>query len=342
MDMIQNSSNVLERQPMIPNQWYAVLSSRQVGKGKVVGVRRFGKNLAFFRTEDGTLSCVQDACAHRGASLSKGCVRNGHIQCPFHGIEYDAQGKCVHIPSEGRASTKNISRFDLKHIEVCEAGDIAFAWYGEGEPVGEPHPFDVVVDSSYSYDEVQDLWDVDYSRVIENQLDVSHLAFVHATTIGRGNKTLANGPKVVWLDENTLQTSANNEVDEGQTPKAAKDCEIRSTNLTFRYPNMWLNHVSDKIQILAYFIPVDAEHAIISLRFYNKITGAKPIDKAIAWLGSRANTVVERQDKRVVETQLPKKSGIAIGECLVQADRPIIEYRKRRSELQREGNGTKE
>lgn len=97
---------------------------------------------------------------------------------------------------------------------------------------------------------------------------------------------------------------------------------------------MWLNHVSDKIQILAFFIPVDDEHAIIALRFYNKITGRKGIDKAIAWLGSRANKVVERQDKRIVITQLPKASGLSIGENLIQADKPIIEYRKRRKELQ--------
>jgi phenylpropionate dioxygenase-like ring-hydroxylating dioxygenase large terminal subunit len=321
---------------MIQNQWYAVLSSRQVKKGEVVSARRFGMNLVFFRTYDGAIACVKDACAHRGASLGGGCVHAGNIKCPFHGIEYDARGRCIHIPSEGLASTKDYSRFNLMSFAVRELAGIVFVWYGEGEPEGEPRPFEVLMDTSYAFDEIQDTWNVDYSRVIENQLDVSHLAFVHATTIGRGNKTLVNGPKVVWLDEDTLQTSANNEVDEGQRPKDAGDAEIRSTNLTFRFPNMWLNHVSDKILIFAYFAPIDDEHAIICLRFYNKITGFAPLDKVIAWLGSRANKVVERQDKRVVETQLPKKTGIAIGECLVAADRPIIEYRKRRHELQRQ------
>lgn len=45
------------------------------------------------------------------------------------------------------------------------------------------------------------------------------------------------------------------------------------TNLMFEFPNMWLNHVTDKIMILAYFVPVDDEHSIIALRFYNRITG---------------------------------------------------------------------
>lgn len=319
---------------MINNQWYAVISSSDIKPGKLVAVRRFGENIVLFRNQAGKLGCVTDLCAHRGASLAKGCVSDGNIKCPFHGIEYDTTGKCVYIPSEGRKSTTDFSRFNLKPYKTREIGGIVFVWYGEGTPDKEPDVFDVVTDSSCVYDEIQDHWKVHYSRVIENQLDVSHLAFVHRTTIGRGNKCLCNGPKVVWLDDNTLQTSANNERDEGQLPKGADDCVIKSTNLTFKFPNMWLNHVTDKIMILAYFIPVDDDNAIIALRFYNKITGFKPFDKLIAKLGSIANKIIERQDKRIVETQLPKASSLRMSENLVSADVPIIEYRAKRSNLQ--------
>ena len=291
---------------MIKNQWYAVLSSNSVKNGEVVGARRFGENLVFFRNESGQLSLVSSLCAHRGASLEKACVKEGNIRCPFHGIEYSSDGKCVHVPSEGRTSTLDFSRFNLKNYTVEEIGGIVFAWYGDSKPSHGPDYFDVITDPNYVYDHIEDLWNVHYSRVIENQLDVSHLAFVHRTTIGRGNKTLCNGPKVIWLDENTMQTSANNEVDSGQLPKSSEDSVIKTTNLTFKFPNMWLNHVTDKILILAFFVPVDEEHAIIALRFYNRITGMRPVDKAIAFLGSRANKIVERQDKRIVETQLPK------------------------------------
>jgi phenylpropionate dioxygenase-like ring-hydroxylating dioxygenase large terminal subunit len=319
---------------LINNQWYAVLSSHKVKRGTVVGAKRFGENMVFFRNKKGQLACVTDKCAHRGASLDKGCVKNNNIQCPFHGIEYDTNGKCVHIPSEGKSSKKDYSRFNLKHWTIREIGDIVFLWYGDAEPIGEPDAFDIITDTSFTYDHIEDTWDVDYSRVIENQLDVSHLPFVHRTTIGRGNKTLVNGPKTVWIDDNTLQTSANNEKDIGQTPLSDKDSIIKSTNLTFKFPNMWLNHVSDKIQILAFFIPVDDEHSIIALRFYNKITGRRPVDKCIAWFGSRANKVIERQDKRIVNTQTPKKTHLKMGEKLLLADSPIIEYRAKREKLQ--------
>ena len=35
--------------------------------------------------------------------------------------------------------------------------------------------------------------------------------------------------------------------------------------------------------------------------------------------------------ERIVETQRPMKTGMKIGECLVQADLPIVEYRTKRS-----------
>ena len=327
---------------MINNQWYAILSSHEIKKGQVLGASRFSENLVFFRTESDELSCVSSLCAHRGASLQKGWVENNHIKCPFHGIEYDVTGKCVYVPSEGMASTADYSRFHLKNYPVREIGGIVFVWYGDSVPDTEPDVFDIVTDSRFIYDHISDYWNVHYSRVIENQLDVSHLAFVHHNTIGRGGRTVCNGPKVVWLDDNTLQTSANNEVDSGQTPKGADESIIKNTNLTFKFPNMWLNHITDKIMILAFFIPVDDEHSIIALRFYNRITGVRLIDKLIAWLGGRANKIVERQDKRIVETQLPKQSDLNMGESLVAADLPIIEYRNKRYALQHEGdNGSK-
>lgn len=318
---------------MIRNQWYGILWSKKLKAGKIVAVRRFGLNLILFRTEDGKAACVLDGCAHRKASLGGGCVRNGNIACPFHGIEYDASGKCVFIPSDGRSSTVSYSRFDLKHFPIREIGDIIFAWYGDSEPDKEPDCFELLTDRSFVYSHLDDHWKVHYSRVIENQLDVSHLAFVHRTTIGRGNKTLVNGPKVEWIDDNTFRTSANNETDNGQIPKSNADSVIKSTNLNFKFPSLWLNNITDKIKVLAYFVPVDDENAILSVRFYNRITGIRIIDRFIAWLGKYANKVIERQDKRVVETQNPKRSELRMDENLVTADRPIIEYRTKRNSL---------
>ncbi len=320
---------------MIENQWYAVLSSREVKKGKILGVRRFGMDLVFFRTENGTVTCADSRCPHRRASLAKGTMENDHVRCPFHGMEYDHSGACVCVPSDGRSVRRDYAGLHLKTFPVREKGNVLFVWYGEKQPDREPDVFPVMLDESYSFDDITDTWAVHYSRVIENQLDVSHLAFVHHNTIGRGNKTVCNGPKVVWLDDTLMRTSADNEKDIGQTPKSSAESSIKNTNLTFRYPNLWLNHVSDQLMILAWFAPVDEEHTVIGLRFYDRFTGMKPLNQLIARFGSIANFIVERQDRRIVETQIPKKTGRSIGEALVPADLPIMEYREKRYQLQK-------
>lgn len=321
---------------MIKNQWYAVLSSREVKENEIVGAKRLNKNLAFFRDNKGHIRCVMDICAHRGAALSKGKCEDGHIRCPFHGITYDEKGKCTFVPSDGKTADTNYSRFNLKYFHVEEKNDFIYLWNGDGKPDKEINYFHEFSDESYEFGEIADHWNVHYSRIIENQLDVSHLPFVHHNTIGRGGKTLVNGPKVVWLDDNTLRTSADNEVDKGQKPDKPEEADIKDTNLTFKFPNTWMNTISDKGRVFAAFVPVDEENTMFYLRFYSKFAGVSFLDKIISYLGSKANIVIEKQDKRVVETQVPKKSSLVSGENLVMADRPIVNYRKRRKELKDE------
>ena len=184
----------------------------------------------------------------------------------------------------------------------------------------------------FAYGEIEDHWNAHYSRAIENQLDVVHVPIVHFNTIGRGNKTLINGPKVIFEDD-ALITSANNELDHGQLPKKPEECVIKPTCLKFRFPNLWMNHISDKVRVVIYFAPVDEENTILYLRFYNKITKFAILNHIIAAVGSAANRVIERQDKRVVITQRPKASALQSGEKLLVGDGPIIAYRQRREKL---------
>ncbi|MGE4273702.1 MAG: Rieske 2Fe-2S domain-containing protein [Desulfitobacterium sp.] len=318
---------------MILNQWYAILPSKSVGINEIVAVKRMNLDLALFRNSKGDIGCVVDQCSHRGAALSIGKVKGDCIQCPFHALEFDKNGKCTWIPANGKASTDDISRFNVKNYPVKESNGIIYLWYGESEQMTAQLPFFYEqIDDSYSYSEIEDHWNSHYSRCIENQLDVVHVPIVHYNTIGRGNKTLINGPKVLY-ENGILQTSANNEVDNGQKPKSPAECVIKDTNLNFIYPNLWLNHISSKIKVIIYFAPVDEENTILYIRFYCKLAKTRVVNSLIAFFGKFANKIVERQDKRVVITQKPKASSFKSGENLIMGDGPIIMYRKIRDEL---------
>jgi phenylpropionate dioxygenase-like ring-hydroxylating dioxygenase large terminal subunit len=318
---------------MIANHWYAILPSKAIKENRIIAVKRMNSDLALFRNAKGEIACVEDQCTHRGAVLSKGKLIGDCIQCPFHGLEFDKNGKCTFIPANCKSSTADISRFNVTHYPVKESNGIVYVWYGDADKATEQIPFFYdYIDDSYSYSEIEDHWNSHYSRCIENQLDVVHVPIVHYNTIGRGNKTLINGPKVEF-ENGILRTSANNEVDNGQKPKSPAECVIKDTNLNFIFPNIWMNHISSKIKVIIYFAPVDDENTILYIRFYCKITKLKAVNSLIAFFGKFANKIIERQDKRVVITQKPKASSFKSGEKLLAGDGPIITYRRIRDEL---------
>ena len=72
------------------------------------------------------------------------------------------------------------------------------------------------------------------------------------------------------------------------------------------------------------------------IRFYQSFMKLPVLRQLVNWSGALANLLVERQDKRVVVTQTPKRSYLQMGEKLIQGDSPIIAYRRRREELIRE------
>ena len=320
---------------MIPNQWYGILASKQVKRGQVVGAVRCGLRLALFRAKDDTLGCVEDLCPHRGAALSCGKLTEDGLQCPFHGLQFLPGGKCSFVPALGKASTEDLTRFHVRSYPVREAHGMVYLWYGEGEPdLAAPLPFfDEYIDAGFSRSLFWDHWNSHYSRCIENQLDVVHLPFVHHNTIGRGHKTVVNGPAVL-LEYDFLRTSADNAQDMGQAPKPPEECAVGETLfLGFRFPNIWMNHIAPGYKLVIFFAPVDDENTILYIRFYCKLTAFKPLDGLIAFLGKFGNKTIERQDKRVVITQRPKASAFKSQEKLFSGDGPIIQYRRIREEL---------
>jgi len=322
---------------MIRNQWYVVLESKEVRK-KPVGVTRMGEKLVFWRNEAGKVFCAVDRCPHRGVALSIGKLENDHLQCPFHGFEYDGRGHCVYIPANGKGGRIPAS-LQLQGYPAHEDHDFIWIWWGDNPPeeLQAPVFFDNL-DESFVYGSSPDHWKAHYSRVIENQLDVVHLPFVHHNTIGRGDNTVVDGPVVRWEDDTKMLVYVYNRPDDGRLPKKPNELSLKeagSVHLELILPNLWQNYISEDIRILAAFTPVDEENTILYLRFYQRFLSLPVLGKIVAQLAMPSNLYIARQDRRVVNTHRIKASSMELGEKLIQGDLPIIQYRRRRAELQR-------
>jgi phenylpropionate dioxygenase-like ring-hydroxylating dioxygenase large terminal subunit len=323
---------------MIYNQWYVILESKELKKNKPLKVKRFNETLALWRDNNGQVCCIADKCCHRGVSLSGGKVCSGNLECPFHGFIFDKTGKVKLIPANGKNKPVPAA-MRVKGYKTYEAFGLIWLWYGNDEKVTQ-EPFFFKELEEFSYSSFKDEWNVHYSRAIENQLDVVHLPFVHRTTIGRGDKTLVNGP-VVERENELITFYVNNVKDDGNTVPLKPD-EIadykKLFHLQFHFPNIWQNFISDKIRAFAAFVPVDDDNCIVYIRYYQKMLKIPLLKVLFNYIGKVSSIVILRQDKRVVETEIPKKSEMKMDELLIMGDRPIIEYRKFRNELKDKSN----
>ena len=81
--------------------WYPVARSSEVGTTPVP-VGAGGRAYVVVRLRPGAeVTALSARCPHRLVPLTTATVVDGRLQCPFHGWQFNAEGRCVEIPSLG-------------------------------------------------------------------------------------------------------------------------------------------------------------------------------------------------------------------------------------------------
>jgi len=289
-----------------------VLEGRELGR-KPKKIRRFGLDLVVWRDEAGAPHCVLDRCPHRGASLSLGRVRAGAIECPFHGFRFDGEGACVKVPCNG-PERQRPAHLATRSFAMREDRKLIWLWWGEPQTHYPPTPwFEQLSDADYAHASMPVDCEVGYARGIENQLDWTHLPFVHETSIGRGFPE---------------QIEVCSEV-EGDILRTWLAGEEDGLVLTLNFPNIWMNPFGgQRIIGFAAFTPVDDTHSRLYFRTYVRRRSFFGFAGLVARLTNLANRYILGQDLRVIHSQPPGCTADARAEKLVQADLPIAQFRK--------------
>ncbi len=181
------------------NRWYVAAWAHEIDAGPI-GRTIMDEPIVFFRGAGGTVAALEDSCAHRYMPLSQGKVLDGSIQCPYHGLIYDASGACVGIPGQLRVPPGAA----VRAYPVAERWRYLWVWMGDPAAADE----DLIPNYYWNDDPhwvaVGDYFYVrgSYRLLIDNLLDLSHVAFVHATTLGTDG--VANFPVKVRRGENTI------------------------------------------------------------------------------------------------------------------------------------------
>lgn len=161
------------------NGWYVAALSEELGDAPL-GRVLLDQPMVLFRAPDGTAVALVDKCAHRGAPLSHGVLAHGGVQCPYHGFVFGPDGTCRRIP--GLDQVPRGAR--VAAWPVAERDGLVWVWPGAAAPLGLIPDLSVNVAPGWaSVGAVMDCA-AEYRLMIDNLLDLSHVAFVHGATIG--------------------------------------------------------------------------------------------------------------------------------------------------------------
>jgi len=188
------------------NAWYVAAWAEELPVGKLLARTILGEPIVIYRKSDDTIAALEDRCPHRFAPLSMGKVLPGdRLQCPYHGLEFDAAGACVLNPH----GAKNIpSRAKVKTFPIVEKHKAAWIWMGD-------KPADPAKIPDFSaLDNVPELHvmpfdsihvKANYELIVDNLLDVSHTSYLHEGLLG--NKETVESETPVEQDGNDVIVS---------------------------------------------------------------------------------------------------------------------------------------
>ena len=162
----------------VPGSWYVACLSGDLGRRSPVARTVLGTPMTLFRDGSGRAAAVLDRCPHRNVPLSLGRLRDGLLECRYHGWRFDRSGACRAVP--GLCSEDPARRARAVDAFPTTESD-GFVWVAPGgEPApGGPFRFPRVEDPAYSTVRRSFTLAGTLHAVLENTLDVPHTAFLH-------------------------------------------------------------------------------------------------------------------------------------------------------------------
>ena len=117
-----------------------------------------------------------------GVKLSLGKAVETGIQCGYHGMVFDGSGACVDNPGEKLSPAHRVRAY-----AVAERQNFVWIWTGDPELADESRIIDFPYhDQTGEYNFHYGRYDIaaNYMFMMDNLMDLTHLGYVHGTTIG--------------------------------------------------------------------------------------------------------------------------------------------------------------
>lgn len=167
--------------PLIYNEWYVAGFKEEIGRNLLA--RTFlNKRVVMYRTLEGQPVALEDRCAHRSFPLSKSHLEGNEIICGYHGFKYNNVGNLVDIPSQKKCP----HGIGIQTYKLVDKGQLVWIWLGNQILADEEKIPDLYWMDSDDWAATTGYFfhPGNYVSMHENLMDLTHLTFLHADTIG--------------------------------------------------------------------------------------------------------------------------------------------------------------
>jgi 5,5'-dehydrodivanillate O-demethylase len=155
--------------------WHPIYRSADLEPGRPVRVQILAEHFTLYRGESGAAFLLVDRCPHRQTSLVHGWIEGDRIRCFYHGWVFDGAGQCREQPAEKASFAAKVR---VSSYPVEEYLGLVFAYLGDGEPPAFPR-YPELEEATSDVAVNRHVVPCNYFQRIENDLDETHVHFVH-------------------------------------------------------------------------------------------------------------------------------------------------------------------
>lgn len=251
-----------------PDYWYPAEWSARLRRGQATEVMFWGRSIALYRTEAGSVHALANRCAHRQLKLSKGEVSKDCLVCPYHGWTYDGSGNVVEIPHD--LFGHRMPKYRVPSYAVRERYGLIWILPCDALPAQDramPEISELEGSNPWSRISIDFTWKAHHSMVIDNVSDFTH-AHLH-----RKYQPFSGAELVDYRTEGDAVSLAYvTKVGRGRFSGLFVDHARVNTNrmdLCYQYPYQWSN-TDDEIKHWLFVRPIDARTTRAFFIFYFK------------------------------------------------------------------------
>lgn len=262
----------LRKTGLHPDNWYPLARSRDLKKGKMLGVSFAGNPIVLVRTVSGMVYALEDRCAHRQVPLHCGVVHGEHVQCGYHSWTFDQTGRCMGVPYLEKNQPRPAG---VRSFPCREAYGLVFVFPGAVSRVKEIGFPDVSLadDPYYKTRYLDRQVGCHYSFMHENLMDMNH-QFLHRRLMG-GIRTvfleLRERPHAVEVDYTFSRIKGSQPLGEklilGRTKASTDgpkhDLMTICTNYPYQTLQFWTaGSIHPALNLWNVYVPVDSAQRI--------------------------------------------------------------------------------